>query len=180
MKGKAEARLCLIFDAQINCRVSTLVTQTSGSVYWPQVLVINIHDAGACAFLISECLSFPDLSVNTFKVDVFFFFFSFRTPIWSRITISSIGSLIGDALQPVVDSSFYEHFIFDTAVQCKVIRQKHEVEIKQHSRGSCFAFSRIGTLKAQRKKAVSAFRRGEKKTWAEGSWEIKKEDELWP
>lgn len=79
MKGKAEARLCLIFDAQINCRVSTLVTQTSGSVYWPQVLVINIHDAGACAFLISECLSFPDLSVNTFKVDVFFF--SFRTPI---------------------------------------------------------------------------------------------------
>lgn len=71
MKWKAEPPLCVIFDAQLNCRVSTLVTQTSGSVYWPQVLVINIHDAGACALPISECLSFPDLSVKTFKVDVF-------------------------------------------------------------------------------------------------------------
>lgn len=47
--------ICLIFDAHISCSVSTLVTQTSGSVYWPQVLVINIHDAGACAFPISVC-----------------------------------------------------------------------------------------------------------------------------
>ncbi len=71
MKWRAEPPFCLIFDAQLSCRVSTLVTQTSDSLYWPQVLVINIHDAGACAFPISECLSFPDLSVNTFKVDVF-------------------------------------------------------------------------------------------------------------
>lgn len=76
MNRKAEALLCLIFDAQVRCRVSTLVTQTSGSVYWPQVLVINIHDAGACAFPLSECLSFPDLNVKTFKVDVFLFCFS--------------------------------------------------------------------------------------------------------
>lgn len=61
----------LLFDAQISCRASTLVTQTSGSVYWPQVLVINIHDAGACAFPTPERLSFPDLKVNKFKVDAF-------------------------------------------------------------------------------------------------------------
>lgn len=77
--------------------MSTLVTQTSGSVYWPQVQVINIHDAGACALPIPECLSFPDLNVNTFKVDAFpAFLFDLDSP--PNPT---------DALQP-------ERFLFDT------------------------------------------------------------------
>lgn len=69
-RWKAAPLFCGILHAQLSCRVSTLVTQTSDSVYWPQVLLINIHDAGACALTLSECLSFQDFCVNTFKVEL--------------------------------------------------------------------------------------------------------------
>ena len=118
IKWKAEAPFCVIFDAQLSLRVSTLVTQTSGSVYWPQVLAINIHDAGACAFPISECLSFPDLSVNTFKVDVFAaLLFDLESP---GAPHRQGGDGETTRCKPVVDSSFYEHFIFDTVCVASV------------------------------------------------------------
>lgn len=120
---------------QLSCRVSTLVTHTSGSVYWPQVLLINIHGAGACAFPVSECLSFPDLRVNTFKVGVFpLFLHSNLIPGVCRQVPLFDEHLIFGASVPVRKTTGNESAIVKVRVKARMVQRVAQAGFKRLKR----------------------------------------------
>lgn len=83
------------------------------------MLLINIHEAGACAFLVSECLSIPDLRVNTFKVGVF-------PPLFLHSNL-----IPGSA----VKSPFDEHLIFGATVPVrKTTGNESSIEVRAPAR----------------------------------------------